>query len=65
MAAKSNRNSMITRNGRTKMGPLSVQQLTKLLENSSTRTKTKAKLANRIRTMKARVGYVEPVTVEA
>ncbi len=55
---------MQTRNGRPRLGPLNVEQLTKILENSSTRKKTKAKVQNRINLLKARPEYVEPVVVE-
>jgi hypothetical protein len=64
MAVKSKANPMQTRNGRTRLGPLSVEQLTKILENSSTCKKTKAKIQNRINLLKARPGYVEPVVAE-
>ena len=61
MAVKSKANPMQTRNGRTRLGPLNIDQLTKLLENSSTRKKTKAKVQNRINLLKSRPEYVEPV----
>lgn len=61
MAVKSKANPMQTRNGRPRLGPLNIEQLTKILENSSTRKKTKAKVQNRINLLKARPGYVEPV----
>jgi hypothetical protein len=64
MAVKSKANPMQTRNGRPRLGPLNIAQLTKILENSSTRNKTKAKIQNRIRTLKSRPGYVEPVVAE-
>jgi hypothetical protein len=64
MAITSKANPMQTRNGRPRLGPLNIAQLTKILENSSTRNKTKAKIQNRIRTLKSRPGYVEPVVVE-
>lgn len=61
MAVKAKANPMQTRNGRTRLGPLNIDQLTKLLENSSTRKKTKAKVQNRINLLKSRPEYVEPV----
>ena len=61
MAVKSKANPMQTRNGRPRLGPLNIDQLTKLIENSSTRKKTKAKVQNRINLLKSRPGYVEPV----
>lgn len=64
MAVKSKANPLQTRNGRPRLGPLGIAQLTKLLENSSTRKKTKAKVQNRINLLKSRPGYVEP-TVES
>lgn len=65
MAVKSKANPMQTRNGRTRLGPLNVEQLTKILENSSTRKKTKAKIQNRINLLKSRPEYVEPVAEES
>lgn len=65
MAVKKHRNPMQTRNGRTKLGPLSVDQLTKILENASSRKKTKAKVQNRINLLKSRPNYVEPVVESA
>jgi hypothetical protein len=64
MSVTSKANPMQTRNGRPRLGPLNITQLTKILENSSTRKKTKAKIQNRIRALKSRPGYVEPVVVE-
>lgn len=61
MAVKSKANPMQTRNGRPRLGPLNIEQLTKILENSSTRKKTKAKVQNRINLLKARPEYAEPV----
>lgn len=61
MAVKSKANPMQTRNGRPRLGPLNIDQLTKLIENSSTRKKTKAKVQNRINLLKSRPGYAEPV----
>lgn len=64
MAVKSKANPMQTKNGRPRLGPLNIEQLTKIIENSSTRKKTKAKVQNRINLLKARHGYVEPAVVE-
>jgi hypothetical protein len=64
MAVTSKANPMQTRNGRPRLGPLNIAQLTKILENSSTRKKTKAKIQNRIRALKSRHGYVEPVVAD-
>lgn len=61
MAVKTHRNPMQTRNGRPRLGPLNIAQLTKILENSSSRKKTKAKVQKRINQLKARPNYVEPV----
>jgi hypothetical protein len=47
-------NPMLTRNGKTRLGPLSLKQLTDMLEKSS-RPKDRAKLQNRIKTLEARV----------
>ena len=64
MAVQSKANPMQTRNGRPRLGPLNIDQLTKILDNSSTRKKTKAKVQNRINLLKSRPEYVEP-TVES
>ena len=53
------RNPMLTRNGRPNLGPLNVKQLQALLDKES-RPKTKAKIANRIRILTSRKGYVAP-----
>ena len=47
-------NPMLTRNGKTRLGPLSLAQLTAMLEKSS-KPKEKAKIQSRIRTLEARV----------
>ena len=56
-------NSNLTKTGKTRLGPLTIAQLTDLLEKSS-RGVIKAKIANRIRIMKLRKGYVAPVIEE-
>ena len=56
-------NSMLTKTGKTRLGPLTIAQLTDLLEKAS-RGVIKAKIANRIRIMKLRKGYVAPVIEE-
>lgn len=60
MAVNTKRNPMQTRNGRVKLGPLNVSQLTAMLENSSIRNKQKMKIRNRIQFLKTIPGYVEP-----
>jgi hypothetical protein len=45
---------MLTKNGKQRLGPLSLTQLTNMLEKSS-RPKDKAKIQSRIRTLEARV----------
>jgi hypothetical protein len=45
---------MLTKNGKQRLGPLSLAQLTTMLEKSS-RPKDKAKIQSRIRTLEARV----------
>jgi hypothetical protein len=47
-------NPMLTRNGKTRLGPLNLTQLTNMLEKSS-RPRDKAKIQSRIRTLEARV----------
>jgi hypothetical protein len=56
-------NSNLTKTGKTRLGPLTITQLTDLLEKAS-RGVIKAKIANRIRIMKLRKGYVAPVIEE-
>jgi hypothetical protein len=45
---------MLTKNGKQRLGPLSLKQLTDMLEKSS-KPKDKAKIQSRIRTLEARV----------
>ncbi len=45
---------MLTKNGKTRLGPLNLTQLTNMLEKSS-RPRDKAKIQSRIRTLEARV----------
>ena len=45
---------MLTKNGKQRLGPLSLTQLTAMLEKSS-RPKDKAKIQSRIRILEARV----------
>ena len=60
MAAKSKHaNPMLTRNGKARLGPLNVAQLSKMLE--SARKKHKPQIARRIAELKSRPGYTEPV----
>ena len=47
-------NPMLTRNGKTRLGPLNLKQLNDMLEKSS-KPKDKAKIHSRIRTLEARV----------
>jgi hypothetical protein len=47
-------NPMLTRNGKTRLGPLSLTQLNSMLEKSS-RPKDRAKIQSRIRVLEARV----------
>jgi hypothetical protein len=47
-------NPMLTKNGKQRLGPLNLKQLTDMLEKSS-RPKDKAKIQSRIRTLEARV----------
>ncbi len=56
-------NSMLTKTGKTRLGPLTITQLTEMLEKAS-RGVIKAKIANRIRIMKLRKGYVAPMIEE-
>jgi hypothetical protein len=44
---------MLTRNGKTRLGPLNLTQLNSMLEKSS-KPKDKAKIQTRIRTLEAR-----------
>ena len=45
---------MLTKNGKQRLGPLSLKQLTDMLEKSS-RPKDKAKIQSRIKTLEARI----------
>jgi hypothetical protein len=47
-------NPMLTKNGKQRLGPLSLTQLNSMLEKSS-KPKDKAKIQSRIRTLEARV----------
>jgi hypothetical protein len=47
-------NPMLTKNGKQRLGPLNLQQLTDVLEKSS-RPKDKAKIQNRIRELESRI----------
>ncbi len=51
---KGNANPMLTKTGKTRLGPLSLTQLKNMLEKSS-KPKDKAKIQSRIRTLEARV----------
>ena len=52
MSAKSNKlNPMMTKTGKTRLGPLNLTQLSDMLEKSS-RPKDKAKIENRIKILK-------------
>jgi hypothetical protein len=55
-------NPMLTKNGSTRLGPLNVAQLEKLLSNA--RKKHVAKIARRIAELKARSTYRAPVVAE-
>jgi len=62
MSSQKNRSSdpNKTKNGKQRLGPLNLTQLIDLLEKSS-KPKEKSKINNRIRELKSRKGYVEPV----
>jgi hypothetical protein len=47
-------NPMLTKNGKQRLGPLSLEQLKTMLEKSS-RPKDKAKILSRVRILKARI----------
>jgi hypothetical protein len=54
MAAKEKKsNPMMTKTGKTRLGPLNLQQLNTMLEKSS-KPKDKAKILSRIRTLESR-----------
>lgn len=48
------RNPMLTRNGRTRLNPLSITQLTTILENTNTLPKIKSKVQSRIKVLTSR-----------
>lgn len=56
-------NSMLTKNGKERLGPLNLAQLEKLLSNA--RKKTVPKITRRIALVKKRQGFVEVVEVPA
>ena len=47
-------NPMLTRNGKTRLGPLNLTQLAAMLEKSS-RPKDKAKIQKRVKVLEARI----------
>jgi hypothetical protein len=47
-------NPMLTRNGKTRLGPLNLKQLSDLLEKSS-KPKDKAKIQKRVKILEARI----------
>jgi hypothetical protein len=47
-------NPMLTRNGKTRLGPLNLTQLKTMLEKAS-RPKDKAKILSRVRILEARI----------
>jgi hypothetical protein len=47
-------NPMLTKNGKTRLGPLNLTQLAAMLEKSS-KPKDKAKIMNRVKILEARV----------
>jgi hypothetical protein len=64
MAAKKEKktSSMLTRNGKTRLGPLNIAQLEKLLSNA--RKKHVAMIQRRIAFLKTLPNYRAPVVVE-
>jgi hypothetical protein len=52
-----------TKTGKTRLGGLTVAQLTAMVEKEG-RKKIRAKIRNRIRIVTSRLGYVAPVVVE-
>ena len=52
-----------TKTGKPRLGGLTVSQLSAMLEKEG-RKKIKAKILNRIRIVKSRDGYVEPMLVQ-
>jgi hypothetical protein len=55
-------NPMLTKNGNTRLGPLNVAQLEKLVANA--RKKHVAKIQRRIEELKARATYRAPVVAD-
>jgi len=54
MAKNSHSNPMMTKTGKQRLGPLSLTQLTELLEKTS-RPKDKSKIANRVKILKKKL----------
>ena len=51
---------MKTKTGKTRLGPLNIQQLESMLEKTA-KPKEKSKINNRLRELQSRPGYVKPV----
>jgi hypothetical protein len=65
MAVKSKANPMLTKTGKTRLGPLNLKQLTDLIEKTS-KAKDKSKIQRRIAELTKRQGITVPVkTAEA
>jgi hypothetical protein len=62
MAKKSKKTSLLTKTGKTLLGPLNIAQLEEMLEKS-VRPKDNAKIQNRIRILKSRKNFIKVVPV--
>lgn len=60
--SKANRtaNPLLTKNGKTRLGPLNEAQLTKMLEAPNTKPRHKTKITNRLRFLRQQ-GIIKPV----
>lgn len=54
MAANSKRNPLLTKNGKIRLKPLTIAQLTEMMEKPSARPRDKAKLLSRIKVLEKR-----------
>ena len=62
MAKKSKKTSLMTKTGKTLLGPLNIKQLEEMM-TKTIRPKDKVKILNRIRIIKSRKDFVEAVPV--
>ena len=62
MAQKSKKTSLLTKTGKTRLGPLNIRQLEEMMGKTN-RPKEKNKIENRIRILKSRKNFIKAVPV--